>query len=252
MSQAWGQKEPMTQEGIDALTTVVVYLDTRMDEEITLFLDMMSRGGEIMWLQGEEGEENRERVESPSGGRSSGAIVELADAVGLDLLESEAGDSEDEVMEDDLPPVQGIPEAVWESLKGLRDSKHAPTNVRLDGEAWTGEARDEESGARTHREEKEGKAKGLWEMGTHDSRKAGDVLDDILHQQKRNYVWTTHLASRRIWRPARQDATVLLTGVLTQIEAHLRLQRQLKHICATTPIEGHLHLQRSLAPDAWS
>ena len=30
-------------------------------------------------------------------------------------------------------------------------------------------------------ERPEGQTKGLWEMGTHDSRKAGDVLDDILH-----------------------------------------------------------------------
>ena len=65
----------------------------------------------------------------------------------MELPESEAGDSEDEVMEDDLPPVQEIAETTWESLKGLRDSKHAPTNLRLDGGIWTGEAKDEESGA---------------------------------------------------------------------------------------------------------
>ena len=57
MSQARGQKEPMTQVGIDALTTEVVYLDTRTDEGITRCLDMLSGGGEMMWLQEEEGEE---------------------------------------------------------------------------------------------------------------------------------------------------------------------------------------------------
>ena len=41
MSQARGQKEPMTQAGIDALTTEVVYLDTRTDEGITRCLDML-------------------------------------------------------------------------------------------------------------------------------------------------------------------------------------------------------------------
>ena len=110
MSQARGQKEPMTQAGIDALTTDVVYLDTRTDEGITQCLDMLSGGGEMMWLQEEEEEGNRERAESPSGGVSSGAIAELADAVGLELPESEAGDDEDEEMEDDFQPVQGIPE----------------------------------------------------------------------------------------------------------------------------------------------
>ena len=35
MSQARGQKEPITQAGIDALTTNVVYLDTRTEEGIT-------------------------------------------------------------------------------------------------------------------------------------------------------------------------------------------------------------------------
>ena len=38
------------------------------------------------------------------------------------------GDDEEEVMEDDLPPVQGIPDAAWERLRGLRDIKHAPTD----------------------------------------------------------------------------------------------------------------------------
>ena len=84
-------------------------------------------------------------------------------------------------MEDDLPPVEGIPEAAWDSLKGLRDSKHAPTNVRLDGGTWTGEARNEESSMGNQGEKKEGKARGLWEMGIYDSRKAGDVLGDILY-----------------------------------------------------------------------
>ena len=74
MSQDRGQKEPMTQEIIDALTTDVIYLDTRTDEGITQFLDMVSGDGEIMWLQEEEVEEDKERAESPSGGRSSGAI----------------------------------------------------------------------------------------------------------------------------------------------------------------------------------
>ena len=111
MSQARGQKEPMTQEGIDALTADVVYLDTRTDEGMTQFLDMVSGDGEIMWLQEDEGEEDRERAENPSGGVSSGAIAELAEAVGMELPESEAGDDEDDVMEDDFLPVEGIPEA---------------------------------------------------------------------------------------------------------------------------------------------
>ena len=34
MSQARGQKKPMTQEGIDALTTDVIHLDTRTEEGI--------------------------------------------------------------------------------------------------------------------------------------------------------------------------------------------------------------------------
>ena len=101
----------MTQEGIDALTTDFVYLDMRMDEGITKFLDMVSGDGEMMWLEEEEGEEDRQRPESPSGGRSSGAIAELADAVGLELPQNEAGDDEDEMMEEDLPLVQGILEA---------------------------------------------------------------------------------------------------------------------------------------------
>ena len=74
--QGSGSKEPITQESIDAQTTNVVYLDTRTDEGITQFLDMVSGDGEIMWLQEEEGEEDKERAESPSGGRSSGAIAE--------------------------------------------------------------------------------------------------------------------------------------------------------------------------------
>ena len=55
----------MTQESIDALTTDIVYLDMRIDEGITQFLDMVSGDGEIMWLQEEQGEEDRDRVESP-------------------------------------------------------------------------------------------------------------------------------------------------------------------------------------------
>ena len=88
MSYARGQKEPMTQEGIAALTTDGMYLDTRTDEGITEFLDMVLGDGETMWLQEEEVEKDSERAESPSGGRSSGAIAELADAVGLELPES--------------------------------------------------------------------------------------------------------------------------------------------------------------------
>ena len=119
MSQARGQKEPMTQAGIDARTTEVVYLDIRTDEGITRCLDMLSGGGEMMWLQDEEGEEERERAESPTGGKSSGAIAELADAVGLELPESEAGDDEDEEMEDDLLPVQGIPDGYMGEFEGI-------------------------------------------------------------------------------------------------------------------------------------
>ena len=63
----------------------------------------------------------------------------------------------------------------------MRDSKHAPTNGGLEEETWTGEARGEEEDAENAREEKRERTKVLWEMGTHDSRKAGDVLDDILH-----------------------------------------------------------------------
>ena len=40
------------------------------------------------------------------GGKLSGAIPELADAMGLELPESEAEDNEDEVMADNLPLVQ--------------------------------------------------------------------------------------------------------------------------------------------------
>ena len=185
MSQARGQKEPMMQAGIDALTTDVVYLDTRTDEGITRCLDILSGRGERMWLQEEEGEEERERAESPSGGTSSGAIAELADAVGLELPESEAGDDEDEMMKGELPPVQGILEATWESLRELRDSKQAPTNDRLAGGMCTGEAKDEEGDAGNTGEGKGSRTKGLWEMGTHDSRKAGDVLDDILHNGRK-------------------------------------------------------------------
>ena len=65
MSQARGQQDPITQEGIDARTTDVVYLNMRMDEGITQCLDMVSEDGEIMWLQEEEREEDRERAESP-------------------------------------------------------------------------------------------------------------------------------------------------------------------------------------------
>ena len=41
--------------------------------------------------------------------------------------------------------------------------------------------RDEEGGDGNLKRKKEKSVKGLWEMGTYDSRKAGDVLDDILH-----------------------------------------------------------------------
>ena len=143
MSQARGHKELMTQAEIDALTTDVVYLDTRTNEGVTQCLDMLLGGGEIMWLQEEEGEENRERAESPSGGVSSGAIAELADAVGLELPESEAGYNEDEEMENDLPPVQEIPEATWKSLRGLRDSKHALPNIPPEEGTSTGGAENE-------------------------------------------------------------------------------------------------------------
>ena len=85
---------------------------------------MVARGG---------GEEDRERAESPSGGRSSGAIAELADAVGLELPESVAGDDEEQEMEDEFLLVHGIPEAIWESLRGLRESKYASTNDWLGG-----------------------------------------------------------------------------------------------------------------------
>ena len=113
MSQARGQKEPMTQESIDALTTDVIYLDTRTDEGITQFFDMVSGEGEIMWLQEEEVEEDKERAESPLEGRSSGAIAELEEAVGMELPESKVGDDEDKEMEDEFLPVQGIPDAAW-------------------------------------------------------------------------------------------------------------------------------------------
>ena len=59
-------------------------------------------------MQEEEGEEDRERAESPSGVGSSVAIAELADTVGLELPESVAGDDEDEEMEDEFLPVQGF------------------------------------------------------------------------------------------------------------------------------------------------
>ena len=97
------------------------------------------------------------------------------------LPESEAGDDEDEEMEDDFQLVQGIPEGTWEGLRGLRDSRHAPSDIRLGGESWTGEAGDEKEDSGTLGETREGRAKGLWEMGTRDSRKAGEVLDDILY-----------------------------------------------------------------------
>ena len=48
----------------------------------------------------------------------------------MELPESEAGDDEDEEMEDDFPPVQGIPEGTWDGLRGLRDSRYAPTDIR--------------------------------------------------------------------------------------------------------------------------
>ena len=69
-------------------------------------------------------------------------------------------------------------------MRGLRDSKHAPTNDRLGGETWTGETREEESGVVNPKREKEKSTKSLWEMGIYDSRKAGDVLDDILHNRR--------------------------------------------------------------------
>ena len=52
----------------------------------------------------------------------------------LELPEREVGNDEDEVMEDDLPLVQEIPEAAWGSLRGLRDSKHARTSDWQGGE----------------------------------------------------------------------------------------------------------------------
>ena len=82
---------------------------------------------------GRRGGRHRERRESIRR-HVQWSHCELADAVGLELLESEAVDDEDELMEDDLPPVQGIPEAAWECLRGLRESKHAPTGERLGGE----------------------------------------------------------------------------------------------------------------------
>ena len=81
--------------------------------------------------------------------------------MGLELLESEVGDDEDEVMEDNLQPVQGIPEAAWESLRGLKDSKYTSTNNQLDGETWTGEVRDKEVSSDTQGEAREGRTKGL-------------------------------------------------------------------------------------------
>ena len=101
--------------------------------------------------------------------------------MGLELPESEAGDDEDEEMEDDFQPVQGIPEGTWEGLRGLSDSRHAPSDMRRGGESWTGEAGDEKGNPSTLGETRDGRAKGLWEMGMRDSRKAGDVLNDILH-----------------------------------------------------------------------
>ena len=130
ISQAHGQKEPKTQEEIDALTTDEVSMDTSTDNGITSFLDMVSRGVDIMWLQEEEREKERERAESPSGGQSSGAITELANAVGMELPESRVGDDDVEEMEDDLPPVQGIPDVGREGLKGLWRSRHAPESIQ--------------------------------------------------------------------------------------------------------------------------
>ena len=101
----------MTQDEIDAMTTDVVHLDTRTEEGITRFLEMVSGGETIMWLQAGEGEADREGAQSPTGGESRGAIAELADMVGVELPESVAGDDVDEEMEDNFPPVQGIPEA---------------------------------------------------------------------------------------------------------------------------------------------
>ena len=175
MSQAWGQREPMTQGEIDAMTTDVVYLDTRTDEGITRFLDMVPGGDTIMWLQEEEGEADRERAESPTGGKSSGAIAELADAIGVELPESVAGDDVDEEMEDDFPSVQGIPEAAWEGLRGLKGSKHDPIQApKSAGE--TPKARTEKRGEQGGDELDEGIAEGdLRRLGLSNSRRAGDV-----------------------------------------------------------------------------
>ena len=85
ISQAQGSNEPKTLKEIDALTTDEVYLDTNTEKAITKFLDMVSGAGDILWLQEKEGEEARERAESPSGGQSTGVIVELADAVRVEL-----------------------------------------------------------------------------------------------------------------------------------------------------------------------
>ena len=95
---------------------------------------------------------------------------------GIGTTRDEAGDDVDEVMEDDLPLVQGIQEAVWESLRGIRESKHTPTNNWLSREMWIGEAREENESTGNLGEEKEGKVKGLWEIYTYDSRRVGDVV----------------------------------------------------------------------------
>ena len=131
--------------------------------------------------------------------------------MGLELLETVEGDDEDEEMEDDFLPVQGIPESTWESLRGLRYSKHAPTNDRLGGETWTAEGRDEEGGTGNLKGEKEERTKGLWEMGTYDSRKAGDVLDDILHNG-RNMIRLEPMAQVG-------DARTLMDYLIIKIDA---------------------------------
>ena len=133
-----------------------------------------------MWLQAEEVEENKDRSESPTGGKSYGTIAELADLVGVELLETEVGDDVDEKMEDDFPPVQGIPNAFWEGLKALKGSKHAPgKEVRGDKGAPT-----LEKGKRNEYDRSElyeGITDGdLRRLGLSGNRKAGDIMEDIL------------------------------------------------------------------------
>ena len=93
------------------MTTEVVYLDTRTDKGIMKFLDMVSGERTLMWLHEQEGEDNRGRAESPSRGKLSSTIEELVGAIGVELLEIVVGHDTDEEIKDDIPPVQGIPEA---------------------------------------------------------------------------------------------------------------------------------------------